>query len=200
MARARRGGGRPTIRGLGVSSAPRWRLSDVCERDQRELAGVVSIGDHVGPTRAGNWWASRPGAVGSGGQSYRFAGQCFDDDVDQVAGSWRGDRVACQPPVWLHGHFSRRRQLGGGQRFSSRVGSSPNRYAGHRPILVVAWRIRFVCQMSGEDVRRDLLEPHPTVYGLGESMFIAYVVAASAGTPRPQRPDVRVYRQWRTAA
>ena len=50
-------------------------------------------------------------------------------------------------------------------------------------ILVVAWRIRFVCQMSGEDVRRDLLEPHPTVYGLGESMFIAYVVAASAGTP-----------------
>jgi hypothetical protein len=32
--------------------------------------------------------------VGSGGKSYRFAGESFDDVADQVAGSW-GDRVAC---------------------------------------------------------------------------------------------------------
>jgi hypothetical protein len=36
-----------------VSSAPRWRLSDVCERDQRELAGVVCFGDYVGRREVG---------------------------------------------------------------------------------------------------------------------------------------------------
>jgi hypothetical protein len=36
-----------------VSSAPRWRLRDVCERDQRELAGVVCFGDHVGHREVG---------------------------------------------------------------------------------------------------------------------------------------------------
>ena len=36
-----------------VSSAPGWRLSDVCERDQRELAGVVCFGDHVGHCEVG---------------------------------------------------------------------------------------------------------------------------------------------------
>ena len=36
-----------------VSSAPGWRLSDVCERDQRELAGVVCFGDHVGHREVG---------------------------------------------------------------------------------------------------------------------------------------------------
>ena len=48
------------------------------------------------PARAGSWWASRSGAAGSGDQSYRFAGESFDDVADQVAGSW-GDRVACWP-------------------------------------------------------------------------------------------------------
>ena len=36
-----------------ASSAPGWRLSDVCERDQRELAGVVCFGDHVGHCEVG---------------------------------------------------------------------------------------------------------------------------------------------------
>lgn len=36
-----------------MSSAPGWRLSDVCERDQRELAGVVCFGDHVGHSEVG---------------------------------------------------------------------------------------------------------------------------------------------------
>jgi hypothetical protein len=36
-----------------LSSAPRWRLSDVCERDQRELAGVVYFRDHVGHREVG---------------------------------------------------------------------------------------------------------------------------------------------------
>ena len=40
------------------------------------------------PARAGSWWASRSGAAGSGDQSYRFAGESFDDVADQVAGSW----------------------------------------------------------------------------------------------------------------
>ena len=36
-----------------ASSAPGWRLSDFCERDQRELAGVVCFGDHVGHCEVG---------------------------------------------------------------------------------------------------------------------------------------------------
>ena len=35
-----------------MSSAPGWRLRDVCERDQRELA-VVCFGDHVGHREVG---------------------------------------------------------------------------------------------------------------------------------------------------
>jgi hypothetical protein len=46
------------------------------------------------PDRAGAGGRPGPGAVGLGGQSYRFAGERFDDDADQVAGSWRGVRVA----------------------------------------------------------------------------------------------------------
>ena len=50
------------------------------------------------------WWRPGPGAGGRPGpgprvqatQSYRFAGESFDDVADQVAGSW-GDRVACWP-------------------------------------------------------------------------------------------------------
>ena len=34
-------------------SVPGWRLSDVCERDQRELAGVACFGDHVGHREVG---------------------------------------------------------------------------------------------------------------------------------------------------
>jgi hypothetical protein len=36
-----------------VSRAPGWRLSDVCERNQRELAGVVCFGDYVGHREVG---------------------------------------------------------------------------------------------------------------------------------------------------
>jgi hypothetical protein len=36
-----------------VSSASGWRLSDVCEQDQHELADVVCFGDHVGHREVG---------------------------------------------------------------------------------------------------------------------------------------------------
>jgi hypothetical protein len=36
-----------------VSSASGWRLSDVGERDQRELAGVVCFGDDIGHREVG---------------------------------------------------------------------------------------------------------------------------------------------------
>jgi hypothetical protein len=36
-----------------LSSAPEWRLRDVCERDRRELAGVVCFRDHVGHREVG---------------------------------------------------------------------------------------------------------------------------------------------------
>ena len=36
-----------------VSIAPRWRLCDGCERDQRKLSGVACFGDHVGHREVG---------------------------------------------------------------------------------------------------------------------------------------------------